>query len=399
MRRTLLFCLCALLLGAVAIWLVQRDQGYILISLGSTTIEMSFWIGILIYLFSTLILIVALAILRWLLHAGGIRSWWSNRRRSKQMSRTAGGLMLFLSGDWQRSSKLLSQSAKNSEIPQVNLLYAAIAAGKNNDWETCKQFLERLKLNYPETAVQADLTWVDFLLEDAKFHQALKTLRNLNRANPKNVEVIKSMSSVYRQQGDWSALSDLLPALKKLQVFDKKDLRLIEAEVYRGLLHAFSNNPLGADSEAQLKALWAKIPKQHRQQADIVIAYVDALAKLNDSTRAFTLLSKRLNAQWQDELVTAFGALVVKEPKKQLATAEKWLEQHPQSYHLLMALGRICVQMELFGKARDYLEEANRLKPSAQTFFDLAAIYAELGDDQARLETYQKGLEFVVTNQ
>lgn len=399
MRRTLLFCLSALLLGAVAIWLVQRDQGYILISLGSTTIEMSFWIGILIYLFSTLILIGSLAILRWLLHAGGIRSWWSMRRRSQQMSRTAGGLMLFLTGDWQRSSKLLTQSAKNSEIPQVNLLYAAIAAGKNKDWETCKQLLERLKLNYPETAVQADLTWVDFLLEDAKFHQALKILRNLNRANPKNVEVIKSMSSVYRQQGDWSALSDLLLALKKLQVFDKKDLRLIEAEVYRGLLLSFSNNPLSADSEAQLKALWAKIPKQHRQQADIVIAYVDALVKLNDSTRAFTLLSKRLNAQWQDELVTVFGALVVKEPKKQLATAEKWLEQHPQSYYLLIALGRICVQMELFGKARDYLEEANRLQPSAQTFFDLAAIYAELGDDQARLETYQKGLEFVVTNQ
>jgi HemY protein len=395
----LLFCLCALLLGAAAIWLVQRDQGYILISLGSTTIEMSFWVGILIYLFSTLILIAALAILRWLLHAGGIRSWWSNRRRSRQMSRTAGGLMLFLSGDWQRSSKLLSQSAKNSEIPQVNWLYAAIAAGKNKDWETCKQFLEGLKLNYPETAVQADLTWVDFLLEDAKFHQALKILRNLNRVNPKNVEVIKSMSSVYRQQGDWSALSDLLPALRKLQVYDKKDLHLIEAEVYRGLLHAFSNNPLGADSEDQLKALWAKIPKQHRQQADIVIAYVDALVKLNDSTRAFTLLSKRLNAQWQDELVTAFGALAVKEPKKQLATAEKWLEQHPQSYRLLMALGRICVHMELFGKARDYLEEANRLQPSARTFFDLAAIYAELGDDQARLETYQKGLEFVVTNQ
>ena len=110
MRRTLLFCLSALLLGAAAIWLVQRDQGYILISLGSTTIEMSFWIGILIYLFSTLILIGSLAILRWLLHAGGIRSWWSMRRRSQQMSRTAGGLMLFLTGDWQRSSKLLALS-------------------------------------------------------------------------------------------------------------------------------------------------------------------------------------------------------------------------------------------------------------------------------------------------
>ena len=76
-----------------------------------------------------------------------------------------------------------------------------------------------------------------------------------------------------------------------MQVFDKKDLRLIEAEAYLGLLHAFSNNPLSADSEAQLKALWAKIPKQHRQQADIVMAYVDALVKLN-TDRAFTFKQK-----------------------------------------------------------------------------------------------------------
>ena len=99
MRRTLLFCVFALLVGAVGIWLVQQDRGYILISLAGTTIEMSFWLGVLIYLICTVGLIGVLALLRWLLLAGGMRSWWSNRRRSQQVSQTASGLLLFLKKD------------------------------------------------------------------------------------------------------------------------------------------------------------------------------------------------------------------------------------------------------------------------------------------------------------
>lgn len=398
MRQMLLFSLFALLLGAVGIWLVQQDRGYILISLGSTTVEMSFWIGVLIYLISVIIIMWLISTLRWLLHAGGIRSWWGNLRRSKQISKTAAGLLLFHGGDWQKSSKLLSQSAKNSEIPQVNLVYAATAAGKNKDWDQCQLLIERLKLEYPETAVQADLIWIDFLLEDSKLDQALETLSSLGSAYPDNPAVLKAMVSVYRRQSDWSALIDLLPALKKLQVFEKKDLRLLEEATFCGLLRAFCNNPISDDSKAQLQALWSRVPKQQKQQTDILIAYVDALVLLDDSSLALNLLSKRIDVQWQDKLVAKFGSLTVKASKKQLTTAEKWLGRHPKNPHLLLALGRICSQMEFFGKARDYLEQAVELAPSAQTYFDLATIYGEMGEEEARLQTYQRGLEFAVSD-
>lgn len=398
MRQMLLFSLFALLLGAVGIWLVQQDRGYILISLGITTVEMSFWVGVLIYLISVIILMWLISTLRWLLHAGGIRSWWGNLRRSKQMNKTATGLLLFHGGDWQKSSKLLVQSAKNSEIPQVNLVYAATAAGKNKDWGQCQLLLERLKLDYPETAVQADLIWVDFLLQDSKFDQALERLISLNSACPNNPAVLKSMASVYRQQSDWSALIDLLPVVKKLQVFEKKDLRILEEETFCGLLRAFSNNPISDGSKTQLEALWSKIPKQQRQQTDTLIAYIDALVLLDDSSLALNLLSKRLDVQWQDKLIEKFGSLTVKASKKQLAIAEKWLSRHPKNPHLLLALGRICSHMELFGKARDYLEQAVELAPSAQTYFDLATIYGEIGEEKARFQTYQRGLEFIISD-
>ncbi|MEJ2418709.1 MAG: heme biosynthesis HemY N-terminal domain-containing protein [Exilibacterium sp.] len=54
----LLFCL-ALLSGSALLYLVQLEQGYILISLGKTTLEMSFWVGLftlLLILFGTWVL-------------------------------------------------------------------------------------------------------------------------------------------------------------------------------------------------------------------------------------------------------------------------------------------------------------------------------------------------------
>ena len=80
MRYMLLISLLALLLGAAVVWLVQQEQGYLLISLGSTTVEMSFWVGALIYVASSVLFICILMILRWLLDAGGIRHWWKSLR-------------------------------------------------------------------------------------------------------------------------------------------------------------------------------------------------------------------------------------------------------------------------------------------------------------------------------
>ena len=76
MRKMLLIILGALLLGAAGIWLVEQDQGYVLLSLGHTTVEMSFWLAAIIFVISSLLFIWVLLLLRWVLGAGGVKQWW-----------------------------------------------------------------------------------------------------------------------------------------------------------------------------------------------------------------------------------------------------------------------------------------------------------------------------------
>ena len=53
MRKLLVISIMALLVGASSIWLMQRDSGYILLSINDVTVEMTAWVGLLLYLWVT----------------------------------------------------------------------------------------------------------------------------------------------------------------------------------------------------------------------------------------------------------------------------------------------------------------------------------------------------------
>ena len=394
MRQMLLITLMALLFGAAGIWLVQQDQGYLLISLGTTSVEMSFWAGAIIYFVSCGILVWLLLVVRWLLDAGGIGRWWRLRRSSRHSSKTARGLLLFLGDDWQASSQILSQSAANSSMPQVNLLFAARAAAKNKQFDRSRQLLEQLKTAHPNVAVRADLCLAEVLIEDLKLEEALAILLSLDQDHKM---VLRLLSNIYRLQSDWSALCALLPAVKKQRALGEQSLRELQIESHCGLLQSFTNKGLAGASNAKiLGEIWSDVPKNLRQVPEIVAAYTDALAATDTTDKGLAILSKALKYQWHGELIKRFGSLEAKDSEKQLALGEKWLKEHAEDPRLLMALGRICQRMGFLGKARDYMIATIAIQPTAQAYFEFAALLSLIGDSRASAKMYRQGLEFVV---
>ena len=95
MRKLLIIFVLALLAGAGLIGLLEQGSGYVLVSFGDTSIEMTLLVGVMIYVLLTCFLLWLLLTIRWLSVAGGIRHWWSSRRSAKQRSKTAQGLLLY----------------------------------------------------------------------------------------------------------------------------------------------------------------------------------------------------------------------------------------------------------------------------------------------------------------
>ena len=396
MRRLLLSLLVALILGSLSIWMIQHDQGYILINIAGTVVEMSFWVGVFLYAASIAGLLWLLLALRWILNAGGFGQWWQTRRSSKSASKTASGLSLFLQGDWQRAERLLASSASGSPMAKINGLFAAVAAARGDHWQRAQQHLNQVKADYPEAALEVQLLSAELLIEQSNYSEALQLLQPLEREKPQSPGVLKLLCAVHRSQSNWAAVAELLPRLKKSGVFSQLDLQQLAVESHAGQLQAFCVNTTAADKQAALNGLWSTIPKAMRQQPLILIAYLDALVSVGNAEKAQNLLIKALNNHWHQQLIEKLGTLEGTDLQRRLAAAEKWLPQYPNDADLLLALGRICRQMGLVGKARDYLTATLAVAPTARAHYELAALLAEIKDSEGSANSYRKGLELAI---
>ena len=394
MRKLLLLLVLALLVGATAVWLLQFGSGYMLFSFAEFTIEMSAWTGLLIYLAATGLLLWLLLSWRWIAGAGGFRLWWNTRRSARKINQTAEGLLLFASDDWQQSAKLLSESADKSVMPVVNLLFAARAAADNEQFEQARTILQRLQATYPESHFIADKALAELhLLEDQPL-QALQILQAIYPKNPRDKALLRLLTDAYYLADDWVSLQKLLPDLKHCKAISEQDLDSLEQDVYCNLLDSFvldSAQPI-AEQRAKLEDIWYLTPKKRRKDPQVIASYAASLGRTQAPDKQQALLVKAVNRQWHPELVKQFGELESPSPEKQLLVAEKWFVQHREDADLLLALGQICQRLQFWGKAKDYLTVAVRLRPSVQGSICLAAVLEKMGDSKASTEVYRQGL-------
>ena len=117
-----------------------------------------------------------------------------------------------------------------------------------------------------------------------------------------------------------------------------------------------------------------------RQEPELIAAYVEQLRRLGAQEEAEEVLRSALKRGYDSRLARFYGVLRGADPARQLQTAELWLKQHPQDPALLLTLGRLCLQNQLWGKARDYFESSLKLERHPETCAELARLLAQLGE-------------------
>ena len=78
-------------------------------------------------------------------------------------------------------------------------------------------------------------------------------------------------------------------------------------------------------------------------------------------------------------MVELYGIAPAEAVRARLAPAERWLAGHPGDAPLPLALGRLCVTGELWGKAQNYLEASLSFEPGRNKHLALARLFEKLG--------------------
>lgn len=104
-------------------------------------------------------------------------------------------------------------------------------------------------------------------------------------------------------------------------------------------------------------------------------------------------MRKVLRNHWSDELINLYGRIKGHQPEEQLLIAEQWLKDRPNNAELLLALGRLSLRNELWGKAKEYFQTSLHLRRSRETLAELSRLNAHMGEEEASIKLLMQGLE------
>lgn len=397
MIKLLIIILIALLLGVGLSLGLQYDLGYVRISLGHYLIETNFWIGLagLLLLVAGIVLLLSL-LRRTRRGAGRFSGWLARGSERRARRRTTQGLLALAEGNWPRARKLLEASANQADTPLINYLAAAQAAFECGDHDAVDNLLRRAFDSTPGSDMAVGITQAQLQLAGNRLEQALATLIRLRKQTPHHPFVLKLLKNTYVRLEDWRELSKLLPELRKRELLDKEELEQLERTTWHNLLQRAAEEcrrqSVGGRDLTPLTQLWDELPGFLRRDEHTIREYARLLADLGDEVQAETLLRKVLRNHWSDELINLYGRLQGQKPDEQLLLAERWLQDRPNNAELLLALGRLSLRNELWGKAREYFETSLRLRRSRETMAELSRLNAHMGNDQTSVKLLMQGM-------
>ena len=375
----------ALVLALFAANFLIGDPGLVVINFRGHIFEMSVFILVAVFAVVGLALWLILFIIRAPRKLGEAAGRMRAGRAGHKLTL---GMIQIAEGNFERGEKLLARAASGSDAPLFNYLQAARAAhlqgqdGRRDEW---------LKLAYehtPEAANAVLLTQAELQLDREQYEQALATLRRLDDNSKDHSYAIALLGRLYYRLEDWDQLAKILPRLKKHGRINQETIDRWTARVYVENLNRASTG------EAVL-AEWKAVPKKFKNESSLLKAYYTALMRNDMHEKAEKDLTTALKADWRAALVRLYGLVEGPDASKQLKRAENWLSDHGDDPDLLLTAARLCLRVELWGKARSYLETVIALRPTPEAYQVYGRLLNQMGEGDAAADAYRAGLGMV----
>jgi HemY protein len=373
--KAALWAALALVVGGLLAHLLLADPGYVAMRGGPWLFETTLPVFLL--------LLAATLGLTWLLarvvtarrRLARIRA---QRRRRRARAETAEGTLALAAGQWKRAEELLVRAAPDSDSPAANYLVAARAADLQDAVKRRDELLARAQEAAPERRAAALITLAEMQMRRGQDTAALQTLEQLDASGDLNARGLGLMARLYRMTGQAARLRALEPRLRSA-----KDLPPAQVEEWLAQLGVDELRAAGeARDSAALAAAWSGIAKPVRRLSAVAVAYARAALACGDRTQAEKVLREVLDEGPDEAAARLYGELAGPDVLPALDRAEHWLRQRPQDADLLAACARLCLQAELVGKARGYLEAALALKPNVDDALLLAELLEQMGEPE-----------------
>lgn len=386
-----IFWLLALFAAAVAVVLAAKNPGYVLVVYPPYRIELSLtmfilaMLGILVASYFSLRIVFSLLRL-----PDSVRSFREQRALGKGRAAMIEALTAFFEGRYAAAERAAVKAMESGEKSGINPIIAARSAHELREYDKRDNYLANTEGKSVGESTMRLIARTEFMLDQKQPLLALDTLKELNPAGKyKNIGALHLELKAQQQARNWDGVLAVVAQLEKRSAID---LNIATQMRLQAWLEKMKAQPEDLKS---LQALWKSIPDEFKKRAKIAALAANNFIQLKDCKTAQQLLTDSLNAQWDSELVALYGNCQDKNNTGQIEQAEKWLKVHSDDAGLLLALGKLCLHRELWGKAQSYLDASNSLKPSRAAYTALAQLAERLQktDDVAKYKQLARELE------
>ena len=376
--------LLALFAIAVGITLASHNLGYVQLVLPPYRIELSLtlFLGLMVAIitlahFALRLIYAALRLPEY------VRNFRAQRAQTKGHSALMESLSAFFEGRYAAAEKAAVKAMEYGEKSNLNPIIAARAAHELQEFEKRDAYLARAHNETLGDNTMRLMARAEFLLDQKQAKSALETLSELSTSGTRpHVGALNLQLKAQRQAGNWDEVLVLVEQLEKRSAIDATVAAHLRQQAW---LEKLRNPKLEASA---LRNLWKNMPAEFRRRSKIAASATHAFRRVGEELAARQLLTDSLNTQWDSDLVELYGDCIGGGVVTQIEQAEKWLTVHRDDAGLLLALGKLCLQQSLWGKAQSYLDASNSLRPSKNAYLALAQLSEKLEkpDDVTRYQ-------------
>ena len=391
-----LFWLLAVFAAAVAFVVLGRvEAGYVLFTWPPYRVEVSmlFFAVVLVAVFAALYALVRLSGHALALPAT-VRAYRARRRIERANAALAAALQAYYEGRYARAEKEAAIAFENGPTPGIAALLAARAAHQLRDFERRESWFERAAAAGEPVQTAHVMSLAEVALDERDFIGARNALRGL-QGNARHIASMRLLLRAERGAGAWDEVLRLAAQLAKRDAIAPALAEEYKLQATIELL-ARSSDDVGA-----FERRWRAIPAADQRQPRVAAAAARHASALGNAALARAILEQALAEEWTPPLVRLYGELPrgvdaasrAEEARQRIERAERWLVERNRDSERLSALGRLCAEAELWGKARSFLEAALSFEESRTVHLELARLSEKMGDAQEAQRHFRRAAE------
>ena len=386
-----IFWLLTLAALAVGLALAARyNEGYVLLVLPPWRAEVSLNLFLLASLAGFMVIyLLARAVSHTLALPRAVAEFRRRRQQEKAALALRDAWRLLQEGRYGHAMRCAEKAPPDSAGSALLALAGWRAAHALRDADRSAEWAGRVR-NFDSAGLRAArlMTEAEFALEDRRFEDARDALQQLAASEGRHIAALRLGMRAEQGLGNWREVARLVRQLEKHKALTAEQAAPIRSRAVREALRSLRDDPVG------LMRYWRELDDADRAEASLALETARALMAAGDCREAQRVIEDALDERWDASLVLAYGECgrpgePAGDVLGRIAQAEKWLQRLPRDGALLLTLGRLCRQQQLWGKARSYLEAALAIAPSRAAHVELAQLLDQLEESALAIRHYR----------